>query len=73
MTRMSQELGEALNEGHNLSQSSVRNSQSAEGVYCTPEYLSLDFCTPVDQAVTTWSQEAGKVVFCILLMGIINA
>jgi hypothetical protein len=58
MTRMAQEFGETLPEGQCHSQSSVRTSQ----VYCTPEYLSLDFCTPTDeQGLKTWSQEAAQV------------
>jgi hypothetical protein len=57
MTRMAQDFGETLpEEGH--SQGSVRTSQ----VYCTPEYLSLDFCTPTDeQGLKSWSQEAAQV------------
>jgi hypothetical protein len=60
MTRMTQEFGDALSETAEqkppLSLGDKETSSSQQ--YCTPEYLSGDFCTPEDQMQELrWSQK----------------
>jgi hypothetical protein len=56
MARMTQEFGDALIETE--APSSLGEKESSSQQYCTPEYLSGDFCTPEDQMQELrWSQK----------------
>jgi len=63
MTRMTQELGDALPDTSSSPMDMAVGSQpvGSQHVYCTPDFGEGDFCTPVDQVHDLqWSQKENE-------------
>jgi len=66
MTRMTQDFNDALDESCGSGCSPVdaqptQHTQNSQGVFCSPQYLSADFCTPEDQTLdSVWSQKENE-------------